>query len=127
MFSATLLEDAGISVSLTITPGQMVAASGDPSLPSPPGWGSGGFTVEEHGSLSLTAILVQGAITVSSGGRLDAVDVAVEGALIVGGGAASLTDWMPDRCVCPPDDERRRLADPDLDGRAGCRAGCGAA
>ena len=33
MYVGTLLEDAGISTDLTITPGQTVSVSGDPSLP----------------------------------------------------------------------------------------------
>eukprot|EP01046_Picozoa_sp_COSAG06_P081173 COSAG06_NODE_28361_length_575_cov_135.340336_1_plen_68_part_10 len=36
VFSVTLLEDAGISTDLTITPGQTVSVSGDPSLPQAP-------------------------------------------------------------------------------------------
>ena len=36
VYVGTLLEDAGISTDLTITPGQTVSVSGDPSLPQAP-------------------------------------------------------------------------------------------
>ena len=64
--------DAGISALLTVTPGQSVSVTGDPSFaPVPDGpnslyrgfnvreaplWGTGSFDVQERGSLALTHI-----------------------------------------------------------------------
>ena len=91
VFSATLLEDADISISLTVTPGQDVHISGDASLAVAPRWGSGGFTVEERGSLSLTYVdLGASTITVESGASLTAQGSRFSGALAVSG-AASLS------------------------------------
>eukprot|EP01046_Picozoa_sp_COSAG06_P012925 COSAG06_NODE_772_length_12432_cov_119.880159_8_plen_584_part_00 len=52
----TLMEDVGMSTDLTIEPGQDVRISGDPGLAAAPSWGSGGFTVQERGSLALQNI-----------------------------------------------------------------------
>jgi hypothetical protein len=70
VYVGTLLEDAGISTDLTITPGQTVSVSGDPSLPQAPSWGGGGFTVQERGSLALAGVAVAGAVSVLAGGDL---------------------------------------------------------
>ena len=63
-----LLEDAGISTDLIVTPGQTVSVSGDRSLAQPPLWGSGGFTVQERGSLAVTYMAGAGHLTVLGGG-----------------------------------------------------------
>ena len=39
-------------------PPQMVLINGDRALPAPPTWGSGGFTVGETASLSVSYLLV---------------------------------------------------------------------
>ena len=56
VYIGMLVEDAGISTDLTIRPGQDVRISGDPGLAVAPRWGSGGFTVQERGSLFLAYI-----------------------------------------------------------------------
>ena len=63
-----LLEDAGISTNLIITPGQTVSMTGDRSLAQPPLWGSGGFTVQERGTLTVAYVTVQSDLTVLGGG-----------------------------------------------------------
>eukprot|EP01045_Picozoa_sp_COSAG04_P018253 COSAG04_NODE_1675_length_5968_cov_2.264270_5_plen_670_part_01 len=67
-YIVTLTEDAEIGTDLTIRPGQDVRISGDPGLNETPGWGTGGFTVEERGSLSLTGVTVNGLLEVQGGG-----------------------------------------------------------
>ena len=68
VYISTLDHDAGISTLLTVTPGQSVSVTGDPSFaPVPSGpynynmrdaplWGSGSFAVQERGSLALTVL-----------------------------------------------------------------------
>lgn len=59
-YIVTLVADAGIRTDLVINPGQDVRISGDLGLSAtPPSWGSGCFTVQERGSLSLTYISVE--------------------------------------------------------------------
>eukprot|EP01046_Picozoa_sp_COSAG06_P020093 COSAG06_NODE_1457_length_9417_cov_58.780425_4_plen_316_part_00 len=92
VYVGTLLEDAGISTDLTITPGQTVSVSGDPSLPQAPSWGGGGFTVQERGSLALAGVAVAGAVSVLAGGDLTLQSSTVlSGSLSVTGGTASLS------------------------------------
>ena len=92
VYVGTLLEDAGISTDLTITPGQTVSVSGDPSLPQAPSWGGGGFTVQERGSLALAGVGVAGAVSVLAGGDLTLQSSTVlSGSLSVSGGTASLS------------------------------------
>ena len=55
-YLVTLLADAGISTDLTIHAGQTVVVSGDEGLVVPPGWGAGGFEVEQFGSLALSRV-----------------------------------------------------------------------
>ena len=63
----TFGQDAGISTDLVVRLGQAVLVSGDRSLAQPPLWGSGGFTVQERGVLSVTYVTVQGDLTVLGG------------------------------------------------------------
>ena len=85
-----LLEDAGISTDLTITPGQTVSVSGDRSLAQPPLWGSG-VTVEERGSLSMTYVTVASDLAVLGGASLMLLSALMSGAVSVTGGTASLS------------------------------------
>jgi hypothetical protein len=66
IYIVMLTADAGISTDVVIQPGQDVRISGDPALGVAPSWGSGGFTVAERGSLSLSYLVLSesGAITV---------------------------------------------------------------
>eukprot|EP01046_Picozoa_sp_COSAG06_P002462 COSAG06_NODE_87_length_24962_cov_107.553795_29_plen_433_part_00 len=82
LYVGTLLEDAGISTDLTITPGQTVSVSGDPSLPQAPSWGDGGFTVQERGSLALAGVAVAGAVSVLAGGSLSLASMAVDASML---------------------------------------------
>jgi hypothetical protein len=84
VYVGTLMEDAGISTDLTITPGQTVSVSGDPSLPQAPSWGGGGFTVQERGSLALAGISLGASVsfTVVGGGSLSLASMAVPAAML---------------------------------------------
>ena len=79
VYVGMLVEDAGISTDLVVTPGQSVTASGDPSLPEPPLWGRparGGFTVEERGSLALDNVALESTVSVRGGGSASLSDCA---------------------------------------------------
>ena len=69
-YIVTLTADAGIGTDLAIRPGQDVRISGDSGVAEPPNWGTGGFTVQERGSLSLTGVVVVGSVVVSSNGAV---------------------------------------------------------
>ena len=69
VFSLLLFEDAGIETDLVVRPGQRVSVSGDASLPRPPRWGSGGFTVQQRGSLTLRSVTVSSGLSVTNGGN----------------------------------------------------------
>ena len=58
----TLTGGAGIGTDLMIKPGQDVHISGDPGLAAAPGWGTGGFTVQQGGAFSLVGVVVTGLI-----------------------------------------------------------------
>ena len=81
VYVGVLLQDAGIATDLVVRPGQRVSVSGDPSLPRPPRWGGGGFTVQQRGSLSLRSVEVAGAFSVSGGSLSLAQMVVVPGKL----------------------------------------------
>jgi|EP01043_Picozoa_sp_COSAG02_P003237 hypothetical protein len=67
VYILALTADAGISSDMIVHPGQDVRISGDPGLAIAPSWGSGGFTVQERGSLSLSGVVVTGRISVQDG------------------------------------------------------------
>ena len=56
-----------VQTDLTIQPGQVVVINGDRSLPQQPTWGSGGLTVAETGSLSLSYMQIAGKIITTAG------------------------------------------------------------
>jgi hypothetical protein len=56
LYLTTLTEDASISTDLTICAGQNAVVSGDERLAVAPGWGAGGFAVEQFGSLALSRV-----------------------------------------------------------------------
>jgi hypothetical protein len=93
-----LTEDAGIATDLAIRPGQDVRIIGTPGLAAAPSWGSGGFTVEERGSLSLTSVaLSASAIIGVSGGALSLAQMAVPMDLLLHalqGATASGVVWL---------------------------------
>ena len=66
VYVGVLLQDAGIETDLVVRPGQRVSVSGDPSLPRPPRWGGGSFTVQQSGSLSLGSVELP-AVSMSGG------------------------------------------------------------
>eukprot|EP01046_Picozoa_sp_COSAG06_P004682 COSAG06_NODE_199_length_20418_cov_43.318421_15_plen_260_part_00 len=78
-YIVTLTEDAGISTDVTILPGQDVRISGAPGLAVAPSWGSGGFTVDERGSLVLEGVSLAGSLTVQNDGALHLSQVAFVG------------------------------------------------
>ena len=69
IYLGMLQEDAGIETDLVVRPGQRVSVSGDTSLPQPPRWGSGGFTVQQFGSLTLQSVAVSSGLSVTNGGN----------------------------------------------------------
>ena len=82
VFAVMLLQDAGISTALVVRPGQDVSVSGDRSMAQPPLWGSGGFTVQQRGALSLSFVALGGsaavtALAVTGGGSLSLSSMAV--------------------------------------------------
>ena len=82
IYVGMLVEDAGISTDLVVRPGQDVSVSGDRSLAQPPLWGSGGFTVQQRGALSLSFVALGGsaavtALAVTGGGSLSLSSMAV--------------------------------------------------
>ena len=85
-----LLEDAGISTALTITPGQIVSVTGDRSLPEAPLWGSGTFSVQERGSLVLNYVTIESDLTVLGGGGLTLQASAMSGAVTVTDGVLTV-------------------------------------
>eukprot|EP01052_Picozoa_sp_SAG31_P030548 SAG31_NODE_3141_length_4629_cov_2.158057_2_plen_112_part_00 len=66
----TLMEDANVGTDLVIHPGQNVIITGDAGLVEAPSWGSGGFTVEEMGSLALSRLRLDGPLSVVGAGSL---------------------------------------------------------
>jgi hypothetical protein len=59
-----------ISTDLMIEPGHAVVVSGDQGLADAPSWGSGGFVVQQFGSLVLAQMQLAGSISVISGGSV---------------------------------------------------------
>ena len=89
IYVGMLVEDAGISTDLVVRPGQDVSVSGDRSLAQPPLWGSGGFTVQQRGALSLSFVALGGsaaatALAVTGGGSLSLSSMAVHAEIMVG-------------------------------------------
>ena len=95
IYIVTLTEDAGISTDLVIQPGQDVHISGDPGLVDPPSWGSGGFTVGERASLTLTHVRLSdsatGRLTDSATGQLSDWSPAMTALTTTDGGSLSLS------------------------------------
>ena len=101
-YMATLRESRDVHTDLIIQPGQVVLVSGDRSLAhdggdgdgyghgssGAPTWGSGGFTVGESASLSLSYLTLAGAISASVG----ATQLSVSDCVLAGGGTMSLQD-----------------------------------
>jgi len=88
IYVGMLVEDAGISTDLVVRPGQDVSVSGDRSLAQPPLWGSGGFTVQQRGALSLSFVALGGsaavtALAVTGGGSLSLSSMAVHAEVMV--------------------------------------------
>lgn len=78
-YIVTLTVDAVISADLTIRPGQDVRISGDALLV--PLWGSGGFTVQQSGTVFLTFVAMAGALNVDRGGSFTAQSSVMSGAM----------------------------------------------
>jgi hypothetical protein len=66
-YALTLLGDAGITVDVTIRPGQIVRITGDGTVPS---WGSGSFAVQPGASLTLDGVTAAGDVSVMATGTL---------------------------------------------------------
>ena len=90
-YIVTLTADAGINTDVVIQPAQEVRIGGDMDLATKPSWGSGGFTVQERGSLTLTYVAVDSGLVVLVAGRLALQACALSGVLSVTGSIASLS------------------------------------
>eukprot|EP01051_Picozoa_sp_SAG22_P010414 SAG22_NODE_937_length_6418_cov_124.858680_6_plen_543_part_00 len=66
-YMVTLTGNQTVHTDLTIQPGQVVVINGDRALPHPPTWGSGGFTVGESASLSLSYMQIDTLIEIDEG------------------------------------------------------------
>ena len=66
-YMATLGAGSAVRTDLTMQPGQMVLINGDRALPQPPTWGSGGFTIGETASLSLSYLQIDTVIQMNEG------------------------------------------------------------
>ena len=100
-YAVALASSASISTVLTVRSGQSVriTGAGSQALPS---WGSGGFTVQQFGTLSLTGVTVAGALTVQSGGSLTIGGSTVSGTITVqSGGTLHLSQVRLTPSVCP--------------------------
>ena len=64
----TMTESQNVQTDLVIQAGQVVVVSGDPVLVQAPSWGSGGFTVQQYGSLSLTGVALNSLPALQTGG-----------------------------------------------------------
>ena len=85
-YMATLAENQTVSTDLIIQPGQVVLISGDRALASAPTWGSGGFTVGESASLSLSYLQVDTVIVMNDGAlalSLDSCTLTFTSALVL--------------------------------------------
>ena len=78
VYVGVLLQDAGIETDLVVQPGQRVSVTGDPSLPRPPRWGGGSFTVQQRGSLALAGVSLGQSVsfTIEGGGSLSLASMA---------------------------------------------------
>eukprot|EP01043_Picozoa_sp_COSAG02_P057198 COSAG02_NODE_6903_length_3297_cov_18.176986_2_plen_719_part_00 len=66
-YMVKITKSESVHTDLTIEPGQLVVINGDRALLQPPTWGSGGFTVGESASLSLSYMQIDGAIRSNEG------------------------------------------------------------
>ena len=66
-YLVTLTKNQDVHTDLPIEPGQVVVINGDRSLPQPPTWGNGGFTVGESASLSLGYLQIDTVIQMNEG------------------------------------------------------------
>jgi hypothetical protein len=76
LFVLTMQASSLISTLLTIEPGQTVSISGNFS--SPIAWGTGGFSIMQHGNLALSQVTLNGPITLAAGARLQLSNVTLQ-------------------------------------------------
>ena len=94
----TMTESQNVRTDLAIQAGQVVVVSGDEELAAAPSWGTGGFVVEQYGSLALSRVRLAGALSVA-GGRslaLSSCELAATAAVTVDGGSATLSSTALD-------------------------------
>ena len=93
VYIGVLLQDAGIEIDLVVRPCQRVSVSGDASLPRPPRWGGGGFTVQQRGSLTLQAVAVSGGLSVTTDSSFSASTTTLGGSVsLSNAGSVTLED-----------------------------------
>eukprot|EP01050_Picozoa_sp_SAG11_P012248 SAG11_NODE_1351_length_5135_cov_2.092931_2_plen_314_part_00 len=66
-YMVKITPNQNVRTDLMIEPGQVVVINGDRALPHPPTWGSGGFTVGESASLSLSYMQIYTVIELNEG------------------------------------------------------------
>ncbi len=69
VYVGVLVRDPSIDIDLVIEPEQHVSVIGNASLPRPPRWGGGSFTVQQRGLLSLSSMEMP-SVHVGAGGKL---------------------------------------------------------
>lgn len=77
-YFVTLAVGAAIATDLVIQPGQLVSITGNSGSAEVPSWGTGGFTVQQRGSLALHTVTINGAIAVAAGATLQMQGVTLE-------------------------------------------------
>ena len=76
LYSAIVTTTAvGILADVDIQSGQQVRIVGDPSLVTPPAWGTGGFTIHQDGELTLSHMTIDSKLIVEAGSNLTLQDV----------------------------------------------------
>eukprot|EP01047_Picozoa_sp_COSAG01_P036824 COSAG01_NODE_2893_length_6905_cov_4.717455_6_plen_939_part_00 len=106
LFVLTMQVSSSISTLLTIEPGQTVSIGGNSSHSVV--WGTGGFSIMQHGSLTLSELMINGPITVAQGATLQLSNVQLQNfaCLTVGQGSnvvlASGQTRPPACAVCNP-------------------------
>ena len=99
----SVTQDQSIGMDLTIRPDQDVRISGDQALARAPSWGTGGFTIQERGLLSLAYVRVDSTLLLAGNTsgtlRLDGVEFGSFGCVTVEGNGLVLASIVPPVCV----------------------------
>ena len=98
-YMATIMQDAMITTDLSVECGQILSISGGTTVAA---WGSGGFTLSDRASLSLTDMTVGGRVIVAAGAALTLDSVVMQpGACVAAGGqqVTLVNTATPEQCL----------------------------